>query len=650
MEVFVRDVPEQVNEKSLRNALQSYMASLSIQTYHCQKQPRRRYALLTFLKLENGQEFLRTYGQVKPRGPSIIPAKVRVMGTAVYCSLSNNQVNPYLLRSLTKEEKDLQSQAQAQAIQGTQPIRGTAPKQEKSKQAILKTFACSSVSCGIWGYVGSDVCFVPYFKLDDDGDAKFGTRSLTLTFRSGQRVDFLYSSTVSITTEDEPNASITFTLWDAPRMYEGDPSGSMQQFMAGLSVNGRNTPQRRRIGSLSKEHAVVAGCCFVYRIVLTDIPSKIRVHLLALQKASGMPSMVHQQTSICRPQKSFASEQAKLLASLESQAFPWILKFQLRRLSMDGTLTPTQTLQLLPEVSRMSSRSGVAITSSAVRMLCNNQIPFPGLETDAKEFELDTLVQQLKSNEVQIPKERWLSFEDDTKEFAMIHRLTVTPAGFYMTGPDREPLNRVLRKYPKHYDFFLRVQFSDEDGEPVRFNPRVSNDSIFEGRFKTVLKEGFNMAGRKYGFLGFSHSSLRAQSCWFLAPFAQDGSLLYDRMLIQQLGDFTKIRCPAKCAARIGQAFSETPTAVTLSEGVVKEMEDVERGPRVFSDGVGTMSRSVMHKIWEALPEMRKFKPTCFQIRYRGTSSFNCFFSFYVYACHSENFLQAVMVSTLLII
>lgn len=211
-------MPEQLTDKSLRNALQTYMASLSIQTYHCQKQAQKQYALLTFLKSDDGQRFLRAYGQMKPRGTLIVDvpgtangAKVRIMGKAVYCSLSNNPVNTYLLRSLVKEEKELKSQAQS-SIQGTQPSHGTAPKQEKSKQTTSRAFTCVSVSCGVWGYVGTDVCFVPYFTQSDDGEAKFGTRSLTLALESGQRIDFLYSSTVSITTEDAPNPSITFTL------------------------------------------------------------------------------------------------------------------------------------------------------------------------------------------------------------------------------------------------------------------------------------------------------------------------------------------------------------------------------------------------------------------------------------------------------
>ena len=93
---------------------------------------------------------------------------------------------------------------------------------------------------------------------------------------------------------------------------------------------------------------------------------------------------------------------------------------------------------------------------------------------------------------------------------------------------------------------------------------------------------------------------------------------MYDRMIIQDLGNFTVIRSPAKCAARIGQAFSDTRTAIPIDPNIVSIMRDVEIDGRVFSDGVGTMSSSVMEKIWDRLSRKALSKPTCFQIRYCG--------------------------------
>ncbi len=477
----------------------------------------------------------------------------------------------------------------------------------------------------MWGYEGIELCFLPHFKFEDHGNAKFSNRCMTLTMRTGERVDFLYSATKSITTEDAPSPSITFTLIEAPRFYkvtteDGLPHVVMQ--MSKLSINGRDDNRRSRVSSLGEGHSEFVGSCFVYRIGLNGASKVLRKPLQNLKFAPGIPPIIHQQVRLRHPIKSPLTMQKTLTSLLlDSKSVPWKLAYQLRRLTMNGSLTPSQILELLPEIRKVHARSGTSIAAAAVRKLYT-QIPYPGLDVEANEFDLQSLIDQLRSNEDQVNKEEAIFSNDGSvrtsENLALIHRVIITPSGFYLYGPDPEPMNRVLRKYPKNHEYFIRVQFADEDGEPVRFNPRVSNESIFQGRFKQYLQNGFTIAGRKFDFLGFSHSSLRAQSCWFMSPFAQDGSLMYDRILIQQLGDFTKIRCPAKCAARIGQAFSETPTAVPLAPGTVQTQQDIERGSRVFSDGVGTLSKSVMHKIWDAHPEMRKSKPTCFQIRYKG--------------------------------
>jgi len=208
---------------------------------------------------------------------------------------------------------------------------------------------------------------------------------------------------------------------------------------------------------------------------------------------------------------------------------------------------------------------------------------------------------------------------DDT---ATIHRVTVTPASIYLYGPDAEFMNRVLRKYPKHHEFFLRILFAEEDGEPVRFNPRVSNDQIFSERFKSILRNGISIAGCKCDFLGFSHSSLRAKTCWFMAPFAYNGSLLFARLLIQRLGDFTKIRSSVKCAARIGQSLSDTPTAATFPPRTFKIMDDIERNGRVFSDGVGTIPVPAKRKIWKVVPSVRDLKLTASRFNIKVCTEF----------------------------
>lgn len=189
-----------------------------------------------------------------------------------------------------------------------------------------------------------------------------------------------------------------------------------------------------------------------------------------------------------------------------------------------------------------------------------------------------------------------------------------------LNGPDPEAKNRILRRFPEHTEYFIRVQFCDEDGTDLRFNSRVSNSAIYD-RFKKIMIDGLEIAGKVYGFLGFSHSSLRSHSAWFMAPFVCDGELRTYFSIIRNLGYFGNIRSPARCAARIGQAFSETPYAISLRDSGIQHrmLYDIESrdGNHVFSDGVGTLSPAAVDAIRNSIPRT-KGNATCFQIRWGG--------------------------------
>ena len=130
---------------------------------------------------------------------------------------------------------------------------------------------------------------------------------------------------------------------------------------------------------------------------------------------------------------------------------------------------------------------------------------------------------------------------------------------------------------------------------PVHYDQRASLEHVWE-RFRYILRHGISLVGRVYRFLGFSNSSLRSQTIWFMAPFVRDRGLMDPANLIKELGDFSKLRSPAKCAARIGQAFSDTVPGVKINK--YSEIPDVKRNERTFSDGCGTVSQRLLSKIW----------------------------------------------------
>jgi len=154
----------------------------------------------------------------------------------------------------------------------------------------------------------------------------------------------------------------------------------------------------------------------------------------------------------------------------------------------------------------------------------------------------------------------------------------------------------------------------------VLHDARADQEPVYS-RFREILYDGLNLAGRKYSFLGFSNSSLRYHAAWFMAPFLDNDRLVTAKDVIKELGDFLHIQCSAKCAARIGQAFTDTIHAITIPTDayVTESKADVKRHGRCFSDGCGTISLELLRVIWKRLPpERRRLMPTILQIRYRG--------------------------------
>ena len=71
------------------------------------------------------------------------------------------------------------------------------------------------------------------------------------------------------------------------------------------------------------------------------------------------------------------------------------------------------------------------------------------------------------------------------------------------------------------------------------------------------------------------------------------------------------------------EAFTATNPSVTLVQGEWEDMDDLGEKPYLFTDGVGTISRELGSKIWEALCMEREnrtnaLEPSAYQIRFLG--------------------------------
>ncbi|KIV93880.1 hypothetical protein PV10_05059 [Exophiala mesophila] len=622
MDVFIRGVPERTTSNQLSSGLRPSLLTLNIHDWRVHKVKGKNFASLTFLHPSDGQAFLDKHGSVSTSigRPQLPYGRIQLLfkGTALSCTKSNRQPDPFALRSLKLESKA----RKAKALSSTPAEKPIVQEQSAQQQGLKKPsgLSVSMFSCGLWDLVNVSPTYVYYQSWSQTGTLKFTSKGIAVKLQNRLVIEFSANILHEIVFSKYKNSDLILTGKEPPRFFYNTATANRQlqlnEFMSGLNLHKQGTgPDLMRIPCLDGNHATISGSCLVYIFRFAD--DHVSSGLQNVTSIRALPPIIWQRVQIIQSPVPFQTQLSRLFKSMESPPLPFPIKFQVIRLAQEGCLPPKTVSAILPEIRALARRSGQAICSTVVRRLFQN-LSWRCLEDDASYWNPPKLKALLLEKEFQIKAGE--ASEDefiDSESLVNVHRVTITPAGMILAGPTPENNNRVLRKYSQHHNNFLRVQFSDEDSEPLRFNARASNQVIYNDRFKKILNEGFTLAGQHFSFLGFSHSSLRAQSCWFMAPFVHDGRLLFDRELIKGLGDFSNIRCPAKCAARIGQAFSETPTAVTLEAGVCKEIPDVARNGRVFSDGVGTMSPSVMKLIWNHLP-VHKTRPTLFQIRYGG--------------------------------
>lgn len=185
------------------------------------------------------------------------------------------------------------------------------------------------------------------------------------------------------------------------------------------------------------------------------------------------------------------------------------------------------------------------------------------------------------------------------EEIFCAHHITLTPTRKVLEGPYPTDSNRVIRSYRGYQDHFLRVDFRDEDLASYRFGWEVDGEPFLHDCVGKVLKKGFTIAGRDLQFLGYSTSSLREHSVWFMHPFTDStGNRITVESIRAALGDFSRLlRTPARYAARLGQAFTATIPSITVQDDEIEYVDDLGS----HTDGCGTISRVCADEIWETI-------------------------------------------------
>ncbi|KAL8946947.1 MAG: hypothetical protein Q9222_006725, partial [Ikaeria aurantiellina] len=620
MEVFISNLRNETTEKQVKQFFKPHLARLNISIFNCHKPRNKGFAKITVKDLLLGQNFLDLHGQRKPGHEAFqtVKNKLFYMRRPVHCTRSSNEADEFIVKSLTREELALarKRHPEASGLRGQQ-----------------KVFHFHDIKCGSLDYLGRDLAFVTHYHDAGSGRLRFGRRyalaeldPLDITSRIKQLV-LPYSSIESIMLGSQGKPYIIFSLWEAPRFFDKEAKlqTDLLKTLGLRNVRAKaNIAQRRRDTALGPGHQPVVASCLSYRFALDS--AGVRA-ILALKQLPGFPDVISWDT-IMADGVPFAAQMTQFNTALNEarfSKFSFEVKYQLQRLVQNGVLPPYKVVQMINKIRRALPDADSETLASSIKRLYV-QIPFPGAGAEASALSPDTLIGMASDNYDSIVRETQYSPQTFTKQYeqiAQIHKALVTPVGIYLSGPQPEMKNRVLRKYSAFSSYFLQVTFADEDGEVIRSDRATTLDKIYHERFKDVLSGNITIAGRPFEFLGFSHSSLRAQTCWFMAPFVWDGELRHARAVIKDLGDFSAIRSPAKCAARIGQAFSQTFSSVDIPPEAFRILPEVERHDalgilRIFSDGVGTCSQLILKRIWAAYAQSRIWKPTVCQIRYAG--------------------------------
>ena len=629
MEVFMRNLPSDLTDHGLQNHLKPLMKSLQIKDWYCQKWRKKSFGSVTFLLHWEGQQFLLQYGQETIRSPTFqkpqYKARMKILDRHVFCTISSQSPDPLLLKCLVKTAEDRRK---------TKDLPLSAENAKVAFQAV-------SLSCGIYDFVDGELCYCPEIEWPlVTGTAKFVKKAIILDYEDNdgsKRVEIPFKIVDNVVATSRPTTALILTLWEAPRLFETHPQ-DLSILMSNLLNQKPNLTKKRLTGlsSHTSSHQKIIGQSLVYRICVSPIDYYILSNQLIQRDVISV--MRHDITILSSHNRLSLRTGFELLNETikeMSKTVPFSVMFQMEALARNNFLPPWTVQNLLLKIhnriqehnpigwqasGRDTSRNPL-ISAEAIRKLIS-QINFPGVESNPSDFNVNDLWHWLEENERQVQSGAYGEFitEKGKANLTMVHKVNVTPTGITLHGPDPEAKNRILRRFPDHHEYFIRVQFCDEDGSDLQFNSRVTNDEIYE-RFKQIMGNGIAICGRVYGFLGYSHSSLRSHSSWFVAPFWHKDKLETYFTIIPTLGSFGKIQSPARCAARIGQAFSETPFAISLPYNDIghEKLPDItsQDGRHMFSDGIGTLSPAAVEAIRDSIPR-KKGAATCFQIRWAG--------------------------------
>lgn len=305
----------------------------------------------------------------------------------------------------------------------------------------------------------------------------------------------------------------------------------------------------------------------------------------------------------------------------------WSIAFQLEALLRGRLADAREILSIRTTIDKMALRKGASYTAGFLRSVIA-AAQFGSLGNDQEEFRAG--VQLLARDYSWTPESRtW-----DPKDGAFhCYHVSISPTSMKLEGPLPERSNRVMRTYADNIDSFIRVSFVEENDLRYQHDREINGPEFVNDWVSPILRGGITVAGRPFNFLAYSQSALKSHTVWFVSDFTDaNGVKITAAIIIERLGTFRDltydkelIYCPARYGARISQAFTTTDSTITVPAEEIIVAEDIKKGQYCFTDGVGTISKSLARQIWKALQKRGSRAarravtyPRAFQIRLVG--------------------------------
>ena len=526
MDIFLRNVPEQINEKGLRNHLQPFLSKFHIKTFKCHKAKGKCFANLIIADQAKAERFLATYEQPQTGrlGPQHSKPKLFVMNRAIAVHRGRRAPGQFVVSSLEREEKE-----RTKSLNDPNYVR---PSQQKG---FRRTYAISELYCGQWDYEGDHLVYSSYYELHKASRLCFGSRKIFVDIPESRQISTVleipYHSVHSYITGSNQDPSFTFSLTTAPKIFKRirteTSTEDMQELISNLSAvnlneshdvvaeaimvwkkqltpgatNGRSCREldhRTRLPAIDQRHQYVAANCLCYRFKLKNADEISAVH--KLRQLSEIPDSVPYPTHFSR-HRSFASQMTRLntlLAGPICRNVAFELKFQMRKLAQNGYLGPDCVSDLIEAMVPLISQDNHRNYVQAFHALFG-RLPYRGPDADAYIFTVENLRATLEQGAARSDAQPFFQdLVDEYDHLVAVHKVTVTPTGMYLEGPTPEIKNRVLRKYSAFPNNFLSVSFHDEDFQNLHHDQRTSATKIFRERFKTLLEGVINIAGQPF--------------------------------------------------------------------------------------------------------------------------------------------------------